>query len=202
MQGKYPIEEIKRLICDSLLPQLDSRLYYHSLKHTLDVTQAAVQIAKNEGINNSEELDLLTIACLFHDVGFLRTYNEHEQEGCNFASEYLPPFGVTPENLSVIKGLIMATKIPQTPLNLLEKVICDADLDYLGREDYGYISERLHDEWVAFGILTDEKDWLIRQIRFLEKHTFFTEYCKKNRQQGKEARLKELKVALENENKQ
>jgi predicted metal-dependent HD superfamily phosphohydrolase len=152
-------------------------------------------LAKLEGIEG-EDLTLLLTAVLFHDSGFLRQQKEHERISCEIATEYLPAYGYSPEQVKRICGMIMATKIPQTPHNKLEELICDADLDYLGRDDFFKIGNGLFEELCMYGIISSEDEWNQLQIRFLEKHTYFTESAKKLRKPKKDEYIKMVKAKL------
>jgi len=132
---------------------------------------------------------LLLTAVLFHDSGFLISQKEHERLSCEIAAKHLPEYGYTPEQMTVIFGMIMATQIPQNPHNKLEQIICDADLDYLGREDFFTIGNKLFDELCMYGIIDSENEWNKLQVRFLEKHHYFTASAKKLRKDKKAANL-------------
>jgi hypothetical protein len=136
---------------------------------------------------------LLKVAALFHDSGFLHVYKEHEEKGCMIAKEFLPVFGVSEKQLQQIFGMIMATRIPQQPKNYLEEIICDADLDYLGRDDFYPIGKTLYHEWKAFGFVRDEEDWNKKQVRFLEAHHYFTDSSIVLRASKKAEHLAQLK---------
>ena len=127
-----------------LQTELSSRLTYHSIDHTFDVLEQSQQIAAREDINDDQNLFLLKIAALYHDCGFIFMYAGHEEKGCEIAKNELPGFGLTTEEIEKICGMIMATKIPQSPKNKMEEIICDADLDYLGRDDFDSISNSLY----------------------------------------------------------
>jgi hypothetical protein len=88
--------------------------------------------------------------------------------------------------------MIMATKIPHSPRNLLEQIVCDADLDYLGRDDFKKISNTLFEEMKTYAYVHSEKEWYNIQRKFLESHTYYTEFGKKNREAGKQRHLKEI----------
>lgn len=193
-QNRFKVLEEKLII--KLDECLDSRLYYHNSKHTLDVIEQAERIAKEEGING-HDLEILKTAALYHDSGFLFTYNNHELKGCEIVRSELKDYGFDEDELGVICGLIMATKIPQNPHTVLEQILCDADLDYLGRDDYKPISDCLKRELFAFGYLKTDHEWLLMQIHFLESHSYFTHSCKQKREGRKDAVLKELKENFE-----
>jgi uncharacterized protein len=188
-------EKVKKFILDKLKKELTKNLTYHSLGHIKDVFSAAENLAKLERVEG-EDLTLLLTAVLFHDSGFLISQKEHERLSCEIAMKYLPDFGYTPEQLERIGGMIMATQIPQTPHNKLEKIICDADLDYLGRDDFFTIGNKLFDELCMYGIIDNENEWNKLQVRFLEKHHYFTDAAKKLRKAKKAENLKIVKSKI------
>ncbi len=185
MSFKNNYDTIRAMVMQKLSDHLSKDLHYHGIHHTIDVEIQAGRIAKSEKINNKEDIYLLKLASLYHDTGFLITYKEHELAGCNFARNELPEFGLTPKQIEIICGMIMATKIPQTPLTKLEEIICDADLDYLGRDDFFNISHTLFMELQKRKILSSEKDWNDIQINFIKKHNYFTDTNKKSREKKK-----------------
>jgi len=165
---------IRSSILEQLSRELRSDLYYHSVDHTIDVEKQAIRIAGELGCSQPD-LFLLKLACLYHDSGFLFTYTDHHEEaGCNLAMQQLPAFGVGEQELAVICGLIRATKIPQTPLTPLEEIICDADLDYLGRQDFFGISYCLYLELQVRQLVTNEIAWNKIQVKFFKQHNYFT----------------------------
>lgn len=183
-------------------------LYYHSAVHTMhDVVPAAKRLAKLEGVEGDNLLLLLTGAW-FHDLGFIfingdttleykLRVSQHEEASAAIASQVLPDFGYSAAEVDVVVGTIMATKLPQTPHNLLEQIAADADLDSLGRNDFWKISYRLKDEFTAFGMPTTEEAWLTRQLSFLQSHHYFTPSALKLRQPGKEQNMEEIRERLQ-----
>jgi len=182
----------KDYILKKLEKELSPDLYYHGLHHTLDVLDTAEFLCKEEKINKHNTI-LLKTAALFHDAGFLRNNLNHEVLGCDIVRESLPEFGYSKTSIEHICGMIMSTKIPQSPKNKLEEIICDADLDYLGRDDFKKIGDTLFEELKAYHYLKTREEWDAMQIAFLEKHTFFTKSSRTNRQPKKEAHLANLK---------
>ncbi|HEV7380028.1 MAG TPA: HD domain-containing protein, partial [Dyadobacter sp.] len=138
------IEVAQNYILSKLESELDPTLFYHGVHHTLDVVQTALTIAYEENVTDAESLDLLRTAALYHDCGFLVTYKGHEAAGCDIAQNVLDEFGYTHAQIATICGLIMSTKVPQSAATHLEKILCDADLDYLGRADFKSIGETLY----------------------------------------------------------
>lgn len=180
--------KVKKFILDKLKKELPKNLTYHSLGHIKDVYKAAEHLARLEGVDG-EDLTLLLTAVLFHDSGFLIQQKDHERVGCDIAREHLPEFGYSSKEIERICGMIMATKIPQDPHDKLEQIICDADLDYLGRDDFFSIGNKLFDELCMYGIINTELEWNKLQVRFLEKHHYFTPSAKKLRKAKKAENL-------------
>lgn len=151
-------------------------LTYHGLHHTVDVVQAAADLAEAEGITDPESLTLLRTAAFYHDAGFVTTYTDHEAAGCALARQSLPEFGYSPAQIETICGLISTTRIPQEPQTHLEQILADADLDYLGRSDFTPIARTLFTELQAHQHFpNDVRAWDRVQLNFLEHHHYWTQ---------------------------
>ncbi len=185
-------ESLKNYYLPILEKNLDKRLTYHGVHHTLDVIDAAVRIAENENINE-HGIELLKAASLFHDSGFLKVYKGHEEVSCLNAKEILPRYGYSEEDINQVCRMIMATQIPQSPKDKLSEIICDADLDYLGRDDFKPIADSLFREMVAYHFIETEQQWNRIQLNFLSNHSYFTNYCIQNREEKKQKHLKEIR---------
>jgi uncharacterized protein len=184
-----------KIILDKLKNELPSQVYYHTIEHTLDVYNCTEIIAKKEGVNASN-LKLLLVAAIYHDTGYLLQNTDHEQCSCQIARKYLSQYHYTKEEIDAICDIIMATKIPQNPKSHLEEIICDADLDYLGRDDFFKIGNNLYKELVAFGKLITVEEWNSEQESFMKKHHYFTETSINCRQSQKEKNLKILQSKI------
>ncbi|MEJ7587957.1 MAG: HD domain-containing protein [Ferruginibacter sp.] len=171
---------------------LSTALTYHNVSHTLDVALHCDMIAKEEGITDKDILLELQVAALYHDTGFIFAYTGHEEESCSIAREQLPGFGMNERQIDTICGLIMATKVPQAPANELQKVICDADLDYLGRDDFFETGNKLRLELIAYEMLSGDNDWDERQLIFLQTHQYFTNTSRQKRGPVKLGFIKQL----------
>jgi predicted metal-dependent HD superfamily phosphohydrolase len=191
------IEKAEEYVFDKLEESLSDTLFYHGLHHTIDVNNAVLQIAIAEGIHDKETLQILQTAALYHDLGFISTYQGHEEESCRLARVSLPDFDYTEEQIEKICGLIMATKIPQNPTSHLERIIADADLDYLGRDDFWIISRSLYDELYEREMVSDIHSWNKIQIQFLENHQYWTETARQWRNPAKFKRIEELRKIIE-----
>ena len=169
---------------------------YHNLRHSLDVLQATERLASAENING-KDLDLLKTAALFHDSGFIFEYSCNEPIGCRIARQALPEFGYEAADIEKICGIIMATAIPQSPQNHLEQIICDADLGYLGRNDFETIAETLREELKLRGREFTAKEWISFQLDFMEKHKYFTDAARQLRDTKKHENIDKLVRALQ-----
>lgn len=190
------VAEAEQFALSTLASGLSPTLYYHGLHHVLDVVEAANRIAQAEHITDRESLDLLKTAALFHDIGFIATYSGHEEWGCRYVRNVLPRFGYLPKQIEAICGMIMATRVPQLPQNKLEEVLCDADLDYLGRDDFEPIAHSLYDELKARNLVTDEMAWNRIQVKFLENHRYWTPTGMATRQANKQLHLDAIRQTI------
>lgn len=182
----------KQFILAKLRDELSDQLKYHGLHHTVDVLKMSAEICESEGVS-AHETTLVKTAALFHDSGFIKNKHiGHEAEGCLLVREHLPRFGYQPEDIERICGMIMATKIPQSPSNLLEEILCDADLDYLGRDDFYTIGNSLFQELQAYHLIGDEQSWNRLQVSFLSAHRFHTHTNKTLREPVKQRYLEGL----------
>jgi class 3 adenylate cyclase/predicted metal-dependent HD superfamily phosphohydrolase len=189
-------KNIQEKILEKLQKSLPLNLYYHNVKHTIDMLYIVEKIGREEGVDE-EEMLLLKCAALFHDAGFISQYDNNEEIGASMAEAELKNHGFTDEQIETVKRLIMATKMPHKPKDLLEKIMCDADLDYLGRPDFIPISQNLFRELFERGKISTIEQWNKLQYRFIEKHKYFTATARKERDPGKQVVLKQLKEMFE-----
>jgi predicted metal-dependent HD superfamily phosphohydrolase len=185
---------MKAFVIDLLKSKLPSSYYYHDYEHTLYVMDKAVEIGQHQNCTE-KEIELLVVASLWHDTGFINVYDEHEKEGCALAKKYLPEYGYSNSDINKICGMIMATKIPQSPKNKLEEIIADADLEYLGTDNASAKANDLFKELQSLNPSLTNEQWNKTQIAFLQKHHYFTKFCKENTAPGKAAYLISLSVS-------
>ena len=104
--------------------------------------------------------------------------------------------GYTEKQIDVISRIILATQFPHTPKTNLEEIMCDADLDNLGREDFYEKSELLRRELGAQGVAKSPRQWYEGLLPFLEQHRYFTQAARQLRQERKEQYMREIKELL------
>lgn len=170
-------------------------LVYHDKEHTQEVLSSAMRIAKQERVSE-EEIYLLETAALLHDIGYLYTAIAHEEKSCEIAREILPRYNFTSARIDEVCKMIMATKIPQQPTDHLSQILCDADLSYLGTNDYAEDAEKLFHELRNFNQEKTREEWLQQQINFLKAHHYFTATANKEFKRKKNQHLSFLKSQL------
>jgi uncharacterized protein len=167
-------------------------LFYHTIEHTLDVQRASAMLIGKEKVDEHTGL-LIETAALFHDSGMTIGYKDHETTSAEIASRYLPDFSYTAEEIAIVRSLVMVTRLPQQAKTLPEQILCDADLDNLGRDDFFINSFRLKLEWELNGIMTCSlARWMTIQKEFLEEHNYYTPSALHLRQEKKLKNLAEI----------
>lgn len=185
------LNDLEEEILGKMEKDLPSDLYYHNVKHTIDVMTQVELIGKSENISD-EEMLILKTAALFHDIGHLVDYDNHEEEGVKIARRILPEYNYTPEQIAQIEKLIMVTQMPPKPNTLLEMIICDADLDYLGRSDFVPVAYNLYRELKIRNKVDSFEEWKKIQIDFIRKHSYFTKTAQKLRDVNKKNQLEKI----------
>lgn len=182
---------LKKYVEEEILPKLSSNLYYHGPHHTQDVYESAMRISAYYKLDEASTVKI-GAAALLHDAGYIIRYADNESLACEMARKLLPEFGFSEKDCDEICGMIMATQVPQKPSTLAEQILCDADLDYLGRDDFQKGAENLYQEFLDRGIVRNMEHWDEVQVRFITNHQFFTEYSTKFREPAKQIHLQNL----------
>jgi uncharacterized protein len=185
-------EKIYEDVIGKLTNMLPSYLTYHSVAHTQYVLKMAEYLARREGFSDGD-IFLVKIAALYHDLGFIDGMKNHEEKSCKMAKDELKDYHFSEEDILKICGMIMATKIPQKPQNLLEKVLADADLEYLSTQNFEKVSEMLLNELRHYNPELTREQWHVIQIKFMENHSYHTDFCKKYKESFKQQHILKLK---------
>lgn len=187
----------KKYIIKKLEDELPKNLYYHRIDHTFDVLNSVKNYALLENINEENTI-LLKTAALFHDSGFIKRYFDNEKISINILKKILPNYNYSDEQIEVIRKMILSTKIPQNPKSILDEILCDSDLDYLGRDDFFMTSAKLLYEWNHHGIITPLRKWYTQETCFMQQHKYFTKSAIKLRQEKKAQHLSQIIDLLNN----
>jgi predicted metal-dependent HD superfamily phosphohydrolase len=153
---------------------------YHNLDHTQRVVKVAAELAQTMDLSPGEAETVL-VAAWFHDTGYGVKYQGHEGASQQIAHQFLKRHQVPPEKISAILACIQATVMPQKPRNLMEQIICDADLAHLASGDFLNLQNELRREWhIYLGKVYSDEEWKVESLTFLNSHQYHTIYTRDN----------------------
>ncbi|MFW0717914.1 Pycsar system effector family protein [Pedobacter sp. N23S346] len=188
--------EVEKYVGNYFRTHHDPRLVYHNLEHTQEVVNAAQQIANHYQLNE-QDFFTITVAAYFHDTGYFEEALKHEEKGAELADQFLSEHQVGAEVRDSVKSAILATKIPQSPKNQLDKILCDADLFHLGLPDFRQKGKLMHKEVeLIYQQKISKQDWRKRDIQFMESHRYQTDYVVLLLNDQKQANISKLKSKL------
>ena len=200
MVKRPDFEKARDYVLDRLEHELSPGLTYHCLGHTQnEVVPAADRLATLEKVGDEDRLLLLTGA-YFHDLGFIRQRQDHELISIQLAEQTLPVFGYSDAHIAVVRGIIQATRLPQSPITLLERIMADADLDDLGHENFWKRSNDLRQELDYYGIKFTDEEWYTYQLRLMQSHKYFTDSERVLRDTAKQQHMLAVKRLLDQAN--
>ncbi len=173
---------------------LDAKYLYHNLQHTHRVVKNTKQLLNSISLTEKEK-EWLLLAAWLHDLGYTKTYADHEELSCGLATSFLKAQEYDEKSIKMVTGLIMATKRYHKPETLSEQILRDADASHFGSDAFLETSELLRKELGLLEIARyDQTEWRNVNIKMLEtEHVFHTEYAQQHWQQGKKKNLKRLK---------
>ncbi len=186
--NNYIPQKLIDRVYDDLSKKLDNKYHYHNLYHTKRVVNSSIKIGSNYDLSHNE-WELLLTSSLLHDYAFIDSHIDHEEKGAVIAKEILPNYGYNKNDINSIQSLILITKVEAKPHNLLESIIRDADLEYLGSGDFEKISEYLKKEWIECGVVKDDTHFYDIQLKFLNIHKFYTDFMQKEGKEWKEKNM-------------
>ncbi len=180
-------------VTDFYKKNIGAEYVFHDIQHTKNVVGEVQLIGIECGVSE-RELELLIMAAWFHDMGYSQGAEGHEERSCKFAVDFLSKHQVPEQDLDVITRCIMATKLPFKPKDLLEEIMCDADLSHLGKEIYWDRCGRLRQELLMTrSILMSEQEWLQFELDFLGNHDYFTDAATELYNKRKLKHIKQLR---------
>lgn len=180
------VEKTKNFVFDILDTQLSKNCVFHSKAHTLDVLKN-VEIIGNYSNLAENDINILKISAIFHDVGYAKIYNGHEKQSSIIATEFLKSSNIDESEIERVVTAILATKVPQNPKDNLSEILCDADLMHFTYDNYFEYMELLRQEWNLCGIAEfNEREFDKNTITFFNSHSYFTKYGIEILQQLKE----------------
>ena len=171
--------EVEQFVINLLNEKLDTNYVYHNISHTQRVVAKTKELIEGLKVDEKSANDLI-IAAWFHDVGYIKSIENHEEESVKIAKKFLLEKNISNEIIKDVSSIIMATKMGVVPKNESQKIIRDADCAHLGSKNFSDYTALLRKEWELTKdyVLTDT-EWVEENIKFLTKHQFHTEFASK-----------------------
>jgi predicted metal-dependent HD superfamily phosphohydrolase len=197
---------VERYIRELFKDELPSGIKYHDADHTLHPTRGIVAVANRIAVAENiteHDRELLIAAAYFHDTGYIREYEKNEPIAARMAGRILKLIGYERNEIEKIQSMILATDLECEPKTNLEKILCDADLDHLGRRDFLELDEKLREGRNARGVdVSDDGKWYKGTLSLMRKHQYYTETQKRQREKKKQSNIQKLIKKLEDIKKQ
>ena len=199
MNYKQLQEEVKAHVLEYFHTHHDARLVYHNLEHTQNVVDATIQIANHYQLND-KDFFIVTTGAWFHDTGYFEDAQNHEAKGASLADAFLKEKKVVAEIRDAVIQVILSTKMPQKPTNLLENILCDGDLFHIGTAEFKGKRKLMHKEVeLLYNKDIGKNEWRKKDIEFLEQQQYHTDYCMLLLNEQKEKNIEWLKSRLKTE---
>jgi len=191
--NKSLISAAEQYVVNLFSQKIGKDFTFHSFNHTREVVLHTELIAGNYELSEEDHTALI-LAAWFHDTGYSAGLKKmHEEESQKIAAEFLHKQNAPQSLIDKVKGCIIATRMPQSPSNLIEQIICDADLFHLGTKDFKERNKMLRQE---INSLEEEKigkkEWVNLNIEFLDRHRYFTDYAREMLDPVKKSHLRDL----------
>jgi predicted metal-dependent HD superfamily phosphohydrolase len=172
-------------------------LYFHSLSHTENVVQHAIEIGQLEHVTD-EEMKILQVAAWFHDLGHLNGAAQgHELRSVDAAKQFLGHIGVNDQVfIQRVVDAIMATRMPHVPNDKLGEIMCDADVYHFGTEEFKETNKRVKKEMKRRDFPALVNDWPRRSLKLLESQHFFSPSVRQRLEDGKLENIKWLRKKI------
>ena len=189
------IEELQRAAAGFLEKHLERCYTYHNAAHTLEVCAAAKLFAELSGVPQDTRF-ALRIAAIFHDFGYLVRSFDNEQLAWPYIQDFGKRFGIDQNILLAANSMILETVFPYAPTTWGGKLLCDADVEYIGREVFFTQAAHFREELSAGNVVYTDKEWWSLELDFLQKNSFFTPVCQRLRNSGRLSNLKKVRALL------
>ncbi len=190
------LTEASEFVRNLLQSNLPEGCVYHDIEHTLNVVESAKLIGEHNKLSD-DDMEVLLLASWFHDTGIVNLYIGHEEKSVEIFRDFIGKDHLPEEKIEKVIQLIRVTKIPHNPQNLLEKIICDADLSHTGKKGFQHRAKLLRQEWEKMlGKKYSDTEWLNSNIDFLTKNKFKTDYANTTYEEHRRLNIEKLKKKL------
>jgi len=192
MNYREILEQLRTHVTWLFQANKDQRFLYHNLNHTEQVVENTVKLANHYQLTD-HDFFIVVAASWFHDIGYLFSHSNHEAKGIELCSDFLKDKSIPQEVIDQIAGCIMATKMPQSPIGLLQEIVCDADLFHLGTNSFKERNKQMRQEAQAFSPdKIDKEVWREKTIGLLGMHHYHTDYAQQLLNHKKSENLAQL----------
>jgi predicted metal-dependent HD superfamily phosphohydrolase len=207
MEQKYEPHTPRLKIVDQYIrelfrDELPGGIKYHDADHTLHPTRGVVAVANKIAVSENiseHDRELLVAAAYFHDTGYIREYDKNEPIAARMAGRILKLIGYKLDEIKKIQKMILSTDLEREPQSHIEKILCDADLDHLGRADFFELDAKIRQGRRARGIdVSDDAKWYRGTLEILKTHRYYTDSQKQRREKKKQENIQRLLKKLGN----
>lgn len=174
------LEKARQYVLNFLIQEKEGAYCFHDNVHTDDVVAATTEMATHYNLNEEDRFATVC-AAYFHDIGYCNQQgaDRHESRSAELADIFLKEHNVTETVRQKVKGCIMATRMPQSPTNILEEIVCDADLFHWGSGAFDQRNQLMHQEAEQVANFKIPKSvWRPLTIQLLKEHKYHTDYAK------------------------
>lgn len=179
IKTKSIVDEASGYVGKLFKEKLPANYLYHNMNHAEETAQAAREIAGEMGLPE-DQVELLSLAALFHDSGYVFQYQDHEKRSCETAREFLEKAGYPADRIEVVEELILSTDPKHEPETLLQSILHDADMIKIGKDTFFFYGKLLRAEWeLVLNRKHDDVEWEKLQYKFISSADFKTAYAKK-----------------------
>jgi predicted metal-dependent HD superfamily phosphohydrolase len=190
--SNFLLSEVEAHVANIYTLRISARHVYHDYQHTRDVVEAVRQIADGYALSD-KELEIVQIAAWFHDTGHDQGSEGHEERSCQYASEFLNSKSYPETDTTQVCAIILSTKFGQKPENLLQQIMCDADLSHLGSKLYWDRCWRVRQElMLTRNQVMSEKEWVDAELEFLFSHAYYTQVASDLYDKRKQKNIRQL----------
>ena len=195
------LKKIDQYIRSLFKDELPVAIKFHDADHTLHPARGVVANANRIAISekiSEQDRELLIAAAYFHDSGYIREYGKNEPIAARIAGRILKLIGYKPGEIKKVQNMILATDLGCEPETHLQKILCDADLDNLGRKDFFKLDAKLREGRRIRGLdVSDDVKWYKGTLEVMKNHKYYTESQIKLREEEKQKNMKKLLAKLE-----
>ena len=189
MSRLFEIKTLQEQAIRFLHTHLDKSFYYHNAEHTRNVCLAIEEFTAADASWAADQLEALQLAAVFHDFGYLAANADNEALALPYIRQWGTKFQFSDDLIMQAHELIMETCYPYHPVTPAGKLLCDADIEYIGRADFAAQADLFRQELAAQGVVYSELQWWQLELQFLLDNHFFTEVCRARRGEGRLANI-------------